>query len=140
VFDRDPATPRKGHTHAPPPNFWPMSIVAKRLDRSRCHLVRSCPLKGTQPSQFSVHVYCGQTAGWMNTPLGTEVDIGPDYIVLDGVPALRERGTTTPFFHVYCGHGRPSQLLLSSCYSHSVVTLAVDCFVWGWGARASWAL
>jgi len=24
----------------PPPNFWLMSIVAKRLDRSRCHLVR----------------------------------------------------------------------------------------------------
>jgi len=23
-----------------PPNFWPMSIVTKRLDGSRCHLVR----------------------------------------------------------------------------------------------------
>jgi len=23
-----------------PPNFWPMSIVVKRLDESRCHLVR----------------------------------------------------------------------------------------------------
>jgi len=30
VFDGDPATPEKGHTH--PLNFWPMSIVAKRLD------------------------------------------------------------------------------------------------------------
>jgi len=37
VFDGDPATPEKGHT---PPNFWPMSIVAKRLDGSRCHLVQ----------------------------------------------------------------------------------------------------
>ena len=27
--------------------------------------------------QFSAHVYCGQTAGWMKTPLGTEVDLGP---------------------------------------------------------------
>ena len=27
------------------------------------------------------------------TPLGTEIDIGPGNIVLDGVPALRERGT-----------------------------------------------
>ena len=26
----------------------------------------------------------------------TEVDIGPDHIVLDGVPAVRERGTTAP--------------------------------------------
>jgi len=44
------------------------------------------------------HVYCGQTAGWMKTPLGTEVDnnIIPDHIVLDGVPALRERGTRAP--------------------------------------------
>jgi len=39
VFDVDPATPRK--TGIPiPPNFWPMSIVDKRLDGSRCHLVR----------------------------------------------------------------------------------------------------
>jgi len=33
------------------------------------------------------HVYCGQMAGWMKTPLGTEVDLGPGYIVPDGVPA-----------------------------------------------------
>jgi len=39
VFDGDPARPRKkAHPHLP--NFWPTSIVAKRLDRSRCHLVR----------------------------------------------------------------------------------------------------
>jgi len=29
-------------------------------------------------------------------PLGTEVDLGPGHIVLDGVPALRERGTAAP--------------------------------------------
>jgi len=39
-------------------------------------------------TQFLAHVYCGQTAGWMKTPLGTEVDLGPGHIVLDGVPAL----------------------------------------------------
>jgi len=52
----------------------------------------------------------------MKTPLGTEVDLGPGQIVLDGVPAPCERGTAAPLFsaHVYCGHGRPSQLLLSS--------------------------
>ena len=32
-------------------------------------------------------------AGWMKTPLGTQVDIGAGHIVLDGFPALRERGT-----------------------------------------------
>jgi len=68
-------------------------------------------------SQFLVHVYCGETAGWMKTPLGTEVDLGPGHIILHEVPALRERGTAAPIFlaRVYCGHGRPSHLLLSSC-------------------------
>ena len=32
----------------------------------------------------------------MKTPLGTEVDIGAGHIVLDGFPALRERGTAPP--------------------------------------------
>jgi len=75
----------------------------------------------THPTHFLAHVYCGQTAGWMKTPLGTEVDIGPGHIVLDGVPVLRKRGTAAPhlFGHVYCGLGRPSQLLLSSCYPWS---------------------
>jgi len=50
--------------------------------------------------------------------IGTEVDLGPaGHNVLDGVPTLRERGTAARLFsaHIYCGHGRPSQLLLSSC-------------------------
>ena len=38
-------------------------------------------------SQFLAHVYCDQMAGWMKTPLGTEVDLGPGHIVLDGVLA-----------------------------------------------------
>ena len=42
------------------------------------------PPKGTA-SQFSAHVYCGQTAGWIKMPLGMEVGIGTDDIVLDGV-------------------------------------------------------
>ena len=50
----------------------------------------------TQPTQFLAHVYCGETAGWMKTPLATQVDIGPDHILLDGVPAVRKRGTTAP--------------------------------------------
>ena len=53
------------------------------------------PKRGHSPL-FSVHVYCGQTAGWLKTPLGTEVDIGAGHIVLDGFPALRERGTAPP--------------------------------------------
>jgi len=35
-FNGDPAAlPKKG---AEPPNFWPIFIVTKRLDESRCHL------------------------------------------------------------------------------------------------------
>jgi len=70
------------------------------------------------PTQFLAYVYCGQTAGWMTTPPGKEVDLGPGHIELDGVIALSERDTAAPplfWAHVYCGHGRPSQLLLSSC-------------------------
>jgi len=83
--------------------------------------VTAPPKRGTAP-QFSVDVYCGQTAGWMKTPLGTEVDLGTGHIALDGVPALCKRGTAPPILFladVYCGHGRPSQLLLSS-YKKSV--------------------
>ena len=46
------------------------------------------PEKSTPTTtQFLAHVYCGQMAAWMKTPLGTEVDLGPGHIVLDGVPA-----------------------------------------------------
>jgi len=44
--------------------------VAKRLGPSYPQK------KGTPtPTQFLAHVYCGQTAGWIKTPLGTEVNI-----------------------------------------------------------------
>ena len=49
-------------------------------------------------TQFLAHVYCGQTAGWMKTPVGMEVDLSPGHIVLDGVPALREMGAAAPSF------------------------------------------
>jgi len=39
VLDGDPAPPKKG-AQAQPPNFWPIHIVAKQLDGSRCHLVQ----------------------------------------------------------------------------------------------------
>ena len=36
VLDRDPALSKKGIQ----PPFWPMSVLSKRLDGSRCRLVR----------------------------------------------------------------------------------------------------
>ena len=44
-------------------------------------------------------VYCGQTVGWIKTPLGTEVGLGPRHIALDGGPTpSTERGTAAPNF------------------------------------------
>jgi len=66
-------------------------------------------------TQFLAPVYCGQTAGWMKTPLGTEVDLGPGHNVLE---LCMKRAQQPSIFSagVYCGHGCPSQLLLSPCY------------------------
>ena len=79
--------------------------------------------KGHSPHPILAHVYCGQTAGWMKMPLGTEVDLSSGNIVLDGdqltpLPPLKGHSSPRPFFstRVSCRHGRPSQLLLSSCY------------------------
>jgi len=54
VIDGEPSPSKKA---TQPPNFRPMSIVAKRLD------------------------------GWIKMPPGTEVGLGPGDIVLDGDPA-----------------------------------------------------
>jgi len=43
------------------------------------------PPQRAQPP-FSAHVCCGQTAGWIKIPLGTEVGLRPDDIVLHGDP------------------------------------------------------
>jgi len=56
--------------------------------------------KGHSPrTRLLYHVYCDQTAGWMKTPLGTEVNFGPGHIVLDGDPAPHAKGAQqTPLF------------------------------------------
>ena len=73
----------------------------------------SYPQNTPTTTQFLAHVYGGQTAGWMKTAFGTEVDLGPGHFVLDGFPVIGKRGTAAPLFsaHTYCGHvGRPYQL------------------------------
>ena len=120
------------------PNFRPMFIVAKRLDASRCHLVwryrpypmRLCvrwepsplPPKGAEP-----HPIFGPCLlwpnGWMDGEAawyGSRPRPRP-HCTRRGRSSC-ERGTAAPLFsaHVYCGHGCPSQLLLSSCYDHAI--------------------
>jgi len=83
--------------------------------RPRRHCVRwgpSSPLtkKGQSPYlQFSAHVQCSQTAGWIKMPLGTEVGLSParPYCVIWGpkLPPPKKRGHSSPHFsaHIYCG-------------------------------------
>ena len=59
------------------------------------------PEKGhTHPTQFLAHVYCGQTAGCLKMPLGTEVNLGPGDVVLDVVAAPLKRSTAPPPFRL----------------------------------------
>ena len=56
----------------------------------------------TAPPQFSAHVCCGQTAGWIKMSLGTDVGLGPGDIVLDGDPAPHNKkmGHSSPPPHL----------------------------------------
>ena len=109
VLDGDPPPPKKkGHgrhivlggvpkRHIPIPIFGPCLLLPNGLvDRDATWYEdsprpgdivldgnRALPTKrGTSAFHFAVHVYCGQTAGWIRIPLGTEVGLGPDDIVL----------------------------------------------------------
>jgi len=45
------------------------------------------------------HICCGQMAGWIKMPLGTEIGLSPNDIVLDGDPApLPKKGAEPPIF------------------------------------------
>jgi len=65
----------------------------------------AAPPEGAQPPpQFSAHVCCGQTAGWIKMPLGTEVDLGQGDIVLNGDPTPPKKGgIAPPILPMYCG-------------------------------------
>jgi len=91
------------------PNGWMHQDETLHGGRPRpwSHCVRcgpSSPQKGPQPP-ISAHVYCGQTAGWIKMPLGTEVGLSPCHIVLGGSPAPPKKGAQLPqIFAVYlCG-------------------------------------
>jgi len=77
-------------------------------------------------------VNCGQTAGWIKMPLGTEVGLIPGNIMLGGhiSPALFVQCLSWP-------NGRPSQQLLSSWCTCSLTWRTVD-HRWPW--IVSWPL
>ena len=86
----------------PLPNFWPISIVAKRLHASKCHWYRArprprrlcvrwgprspVPQRDTDP-QFQAHICCGQMAAWTKMSLGMALSLGQGDFVLDGDPS-----------------------------------------------------
>jgi len=105
VLHGDPAPPQKG-SGAPSPIFgplllWPNGLMHQDANWYECRpqprgfCVRWGPTPS--PNQFSAHVYCGQRAEWIKMPLGTEVRLGPDDILLDGEPAPRfQKGDGAP--------------------------------------------
>ena len=51
------------------------------------------PKTDAEPPRFLAHVYCGQTAEWIEMPLGADVGLGPGDIMLDGDPVSPKRDT-----------------------------------------------
>jgi len=121
VFDENPAPKRKSHSPHPivgPCLLWPNGLMdqlyatwygGKPLPRRRSVRWVAAPPKRGTTLQFSVHVYCGKTAGWMKMPLGTffgwmktllgaEVDIGPCHCVRRGPSCLANRAQQPPLF------------------------------------------
>jgi len=71
------------------PNGWTDQDETSHAGRLRpCpHCVKwgpSSPPEKRHSPQFSAHVRCGQTAGWIKMPLGMQVRLGPGDCVLDG--------------------------------------------------------
>jgi len=103
-----PPTPNGAEAHPifGPSLLWPNGCMDQDAtwyrDRPRPtrHCVRcGAQKKGTPTStQFLAHVYCGQMARWMKTPLGTEVDLDPGHIVQEGVPAPAKGAQQPPIF------------------------------------------
>ena len=94
VLDRNPAPPPQRGTATPifgPYQLWPNGWMGQDATwyggkpRPMRHYVRwgpSFPRKKRHCSQFSVHVYCGQTAVCIWIPLDTEVGLSLGNIVL----------------------------------------------------------
>jgi len=84
--------------------------------------VDQAPQKGDKGPQFLAHVYCGQTTVCIRIPLGTEVGLSLDYIVLDRDPAPPALRGHSPQFspNVRCGQTVDAHLLLDGLICHLV--------------------
>ena len=68
------------------------------------HIVLDVDLAPPTPKRHNLpiltHVCCGQTAGWIEMPLGTEVGLDPGDIVLDGDPAPQRGAAPVSYTHL----------------------------------------
>jgi len=109
-------SPQKG-AETPPLIFGPcLSWPNCRMDQNatlyggrpppRPHCVKWGPSstlkKGAQSPQFSACVHRGQTAAWIKMPLGMEVGLRQDLIVLNGDPAPPSKRGTIPSIFGIC--------------------------------------
>ena len=89
------------------PNGWLDQDATWYRDKPppKQHCVRWGPISPKKDSSPTFRLmYCGQTAGLIKMPLGTEVGCGPGDIVLHGNPALLKGTQPLPLFvHVYYG-------------------------------------
>jgi len=108
------------------PDFRPIFIFAKRLDAPRGLIPGNFVLDGdpaSPPLKGHSHPICDQCLLWPNdwmdedaTWYGSRPRPRPHCIRRS--PSSARKGHSSPpslSAHVCCGHGRPSQLLLSSC-------------------------
>jgi len=118
VLHEDPAPISKKGVEPPifgPFLLWPNGWMHQEATRygGRPQPRRLCVRWGPSPSpqrgaapNFRPMSVVAKTAGWIKMPLGTDVGLGPDDIVLDGDPALpTQKKRYNPQFstHVYCG-------------------------------------
>ena len=63
------------------------------------------PKEGVEPPKFLAHIYCVQMAARIKMPLGTEVGLSPDDILLDRDPVPFPQNGAEPqsSAHFYCG-------------------------------------
>ena len=107
MLDGDPSPPKRVDSspyflaHVLWPNgYMDQDAIWYEVGRDPGNIV----LDGDQPPlpkghipQFSAYVCCGQMAGLIRMPLGTEIGLGPGDIALDGDPAPPKKGTSPTF-------------------------------------------
>ena len=85
--------------HAGRPRPWPHCVNV--LDRDP-----AAPPPQRPHPQFSARICCGQMAGWIKMPLGTEVNLSPGDVCVKWDRSSRLKGAQPHhqfLFYVYCG-------------------------------------